>query len=158
MKKRGGGLQRDHDELTTMARTRGDHRVSRSQRWSHFVRTNDGCVEEMGSQSFVVKIRRRREESRGGFTRVHVCTIRRMKYIIFVVRAEAVSMEHNTPHSRSAAAHSFSLVPLLAKSERGRHRTTPLATASALFQFVLGSAEKDASSRTVHLSNGGEKV
>ena len=81
-----------------------------------------------------------------------------MKYIIFVVRAEAVSMEHNTPHSRSAAAHSFSLVPLLAKSERGRHRTTPLATASALFQFVLGSAEKDASSRTVHLSNGGEKV
>ena len=127
MKKRGGGLQRDHDELTTTARTRGDHRVSRSQRWSDFVRTNDGCVEEMGRQSFVVKIRRRREESRGGFTRVHVCTIRRMKYIIFVVGAEAVSMEHNTPHSRSAAAHSFSLVPLLAKSERGEASNNALS-------------------------------
>ena len=89
-------LQRDHDEFTTRVRTRGDHRVSRSQRWSDFVRTNDGCVEEMGRQSFVVKIRRRREESRGGFTRVRVCILRRTKYIIFVVRADAVSMEHNT--------------------------------------------------------------
>ena len=63
------------------------------------MRTNDGCVEEMGRQSFGVKIRRRREESRGGFTRVRVCILRRTKYIIFVVRADAVSMEHNTVRS-----------------------------------------------------------
>ena len=65
-----------------------------------------------------------------------------------------------TPRSRSAAALSFSGTGTGRQvREGGGIEQRPLAaTASALFQFVLGSAEKDASSRTVHLSNGGEKV
>ena len=101
MKKRGGGLQRDDGK-----NKRGSARLQIPTK---------GASKNV--ESFGVKIRRRREESRNGFTRVHVCIIRKMKSIIFVVR-----------------------------------------TASALFQFVLGRAKKDASSRTVHLSNGGEKV